>query len=65
MPNRRGPGTHRGFMTPPTGLQPPCIKRMVKNVYGACRMQHPGEAAETKAMCARIAWSTAKRSCRK
>ena len=63
MPNRRGPNTYRGYLSPPTGLQPPCIKRMVRQVYGNCRVQHPGEAPSLKAMCARIAWSAAMRGC--
>jgi hypothetical protein len=65
MPNRSGPNTYLGFESPPTGLQPPCIRRMVKQVYGNCRVQHPGENPAKKAMCARIAWSVAKRSCKR
>ena len=64
MPTRRGPNTYRGYLSPPTGLQPPCIRRMVKVVYGNCRVQHPGEDPAMKAMCARIAWAQAKRSCK-
>jgi hypothetical protein len=64
MPRKRGPNTYMGFESPPTGLQPPCIKEMVKRVYGHCRVQHPEEDPAAKAMCARIAWSTAKRRCR-
>jgi hypothetical protein len=37
---------------------------MVKVVYGNCRVKNPGEDPKLKAMCARIAWSAAKRSCR-
>ena len=62
MPNRRGPNTYRGYLSPPTGGQPPSIRRMVRHVYGACRVQHPGENPAMKAMCARIAWAAAKRS---
>jgi hypothetical protein len=65
MPRKRGPDTYRGYLSPPTGTQPPCIKRMVRKVYGNCRVQHPGEDPMDKAMCARIAWTQAKRSCRK
>jgi hypothetical protein len=64
MPKKRGPGTHRGFMTPPTGFQSPCIRETVRMVYGGCRSKHPGEDPAEKAFCARIAWSTAKRKCR-
>ena len=64
MPNRRGPNTSLGYESPPTGTQPPCIRKMVKKVYGACRVQNPGEAPALKGMCARIAWSAAKKKCR-
>ena len=64
MPNRHGPNTYKDYESPPTGLQPPCIKRMVRQVYGNCRVKNTGEDPMTKAMCARIAWAQAKRSCK-
>jgi hypothetical protein len=65
MPNRRGPNTYRGYLSPPTGLQPPCIKRMVRRTYGNCRVKNPEEDPQKKSMCARVAWSVAKRGCRR
>jgi len=61
MPNRRGPHTYKGYMSPDTEGWPKEIREEVRKVYGAYRSKHPGESHETKSRGARIAWSAAKR----
>ena len=61
MPFKRGPNTYKGYLSPPTGDNPLHIKNVVRKVYGACRVQHPGEDPAAKSFCARVAWAAAKR----
>jgi hypothetical protein len=63
MPNRHGPGTHNGYLMPPPGHEiTKHQEHVLRIVYGDCRVQNPGEDPESKAKCARIAWSAAKRA---
>jgi len=64
MPHKQGSDTHRGGLSPATGLMGTCVNRMVREVYGACRSANPNEDPDVKAMCAKIAWHTAKQKCR-
>jgi hypothetical protein len=61
MPHMRGPGTHKGYLSPKTGGWPPEVRDEVRRVYGAYRVKHPGESQVVKSRGARIAWSTARR----
>lgn len=61
MPNRRGPNTSHGFLSPNTRGWPDPIRNEVKHVYGAWRVKHPGEDHRTKSRGARIAWAAARR----
>ncbi len=61
MPHKRGKGTYKGYMSPPPGQHSDAYADVLRRTYGACRVNHPGEVAENKAFCARIAHSTAKR----
>jgi len=61
MPNRRGPNTSHGYLSPKTEGWPKPIREEVKHVYGAYRVKHPGESHATKGRGARIAWAAARR----
>jgi len=62
MPNKHGPNTYRGYISPPSGNEiDEHQKHILKVVYGTCREDNPGESHEAKAKCARIAWAAAKR----
>jgi len=63
MPDRRGPGTYHGYLTPPPGHNlSPHAAHVLKVVYGSCRENNPGEDPENKAYCARVAWAQAKKA---
>ena len=62
MPNKHGPGTHPGYQMPSPGhMINEHQEKILRVVYGECRLQNPGEDPESKAKCARIAWSAAKK----
>ena len=60
MPNRKGPGTHLGYLTPPPGKHTKQYANELRIVYGACRMKNPGESPAAKSKCAKIAHTVAK-----
>jgi hypothetical protein len=63
MPNKRGPNTYHGYLSPPPGEEIDAHQRHVlKVVYGSCREQHHGEDPENKSYCARVAWAEAERA---
>lgn len=43
MPNKKGKGTHLGYMSPPTGGHSKMYADEVRIQYGECRVKHPGE----------------------
>jgi hypothetical protein len=61
MPNKHGQGTYKGYISPVTTSWPGEIREEVRKVYGAYRVNHPGEDHATKSRGARIAWAAAKR----
>ena len=61
MPDKHGPGTHLGYQMPPPGQHSKKYAYELRMVYGACRVQNPGEDPRAKAKCAAIAHSTARR----
>lgn len=60
MPNKRGPNTYKGFLSPPTTGYPKSVRDTVKHVYGLIRAKQGGsELPADKASAARIAWYVA------
>jgi hypothetical protein len=62
MPNMRGPNTFMGYKQPKATGHSKAEQYVLRHVYGKCRSRNPGENPMHKAMCARIAWSAAKRA---
>ena len=61
MPNKRGPGTYKGYKSPKTTGWPKPIREEVRKTYGAWRSKNPGESHALKTRGSRIAWSRARR----